>query len=137
MANELVGTIRCFILRSLLRVHLVALFGLLIIGAFAGIFPFVVCDNGDFLGCFKVGLLFWGVISGSALATVGLAALALLRPCTLSRAFLVFYAAVLVAFRIWAFQSASDWRLCLNLIAVLGVWTFICVLAFGAGKEPI
>lgn len=132
------GAIKLFCLQSLLGIHCVILAGLMVIAVLAGVFPvLVVCDNGDYWTCMKAGALFFSVISGSALASVGLAILALWRPGVMSRAFLMIYSASLVVFRILGYRSFSAWHSGLSLMAALGVWTFVCVMFLGAGRDPI
>lgn len=120
----------------LLTIHWLMLACMVLVALLAGLLPvLVVCDNGDFLRCVGDGVLFFGIVVGGTLATVGVAIRALRRPSPQSRVLLLVYAFVLVCFRIIALPSMPNFAGLLDVIAGLGLLTAICVVFLGVGTS--
>lgn len=125
-------------LNILLAAHGIILKCLLALAILAGLFPIVVvCDNGNILNCAGAGILFFGTVAGTSLATVGLAIVALRKPSKLSQIYLLAYSVLLVIFRFLALPSAPNFSILLDAGVMLGVMTLISVIFFGAGRHHI
>jgi hypothetical protein len=100
----------------------------------------MLCDDGNIKGCLLVGLAFAGISAAGSIATVGLAYLALTRPSKASRVFLVVYSMLPIAYCVtmWNYDPGDfAWYIFLIVLAGFGVFTLICTVFFGAGKNRI